>query len=82
MEFKKLEIKQEGSWLKRLISSAHFKKSILFIIIGATGGFVFTYFSEGRELAQISSKDIFANMFTGAFVGFFLTNSPCARGRC
>jgi len=82
MEFKKLEIKQEGSWLKRIITSAHFKKSILFIIIGATAGFVFTYFSEGQELVLISSKDIFANMSTGAFVGFFLTNSPCARGKC
>jgi len=82
MEFKKLEIKQEGNWFKRLITSAHFKKSILFIIIGATAGFVFTYFSEGRELLEIPKKDFYTNIFTGAFVGFFLTNSPCARGRC
>jgi fucose permease len=82
MEFKKLEIKQDSSWFKRLITSAHFKKSILFILIGATAGFIFTYFSEGKEFSQIASKDIYTNMFTGAFVGFFLTNSPCARGKC
>ena len=82
MEFKNLEIKQEGNWFKRLVSSNHFKKSIIYILIGAILGLVLTYFTNGSELSQISSKDILTNVFTGAFFGFFLTNSPCARNKC
>ena len=82
MEFKKLEIKQEGNWLKRLVISQHFKKSIIAMLVGAVLGFIFTYFTEGQDLSQISSNDILTHIFTGAFFGFFLTNSPCARGKC
>lgn len=82
MKFKKLEIEQEGSWFRRLIGSSRFKKSIMYIIAGGILGFVFTYLSEGFDLSLISSKEIFANMLTGAFIGLFITNSPCARNRC
>lgn len=82
MEFKKLEIEQEGSWFKRLIGSKHFKKSIIYIIAGGVLGFVFTYISEGNDLSIISSKDVFNSMLTGALIGFFITNSPCARNKC
>lgn len=82
MEFKKLEIKQEGSWLKRLVNSKQFKKSVLFILIGAIAGLVYTYFTQGQVLSELAKEEIYRNMFTGAFIGFFITNSPCARGRC
>lgn len=82
MEFKKLEIKQEGNWFKRLITSNHFKKSVIYILIGAALGFVFSYFAESGELSKISSKEMITNVLTGAFIGFFLTNSPCARNKC
>ncbi len=82
MEFKKLEIKQEGNGFKRLITSNHFKKSVIYILIGAVLGIVFTYFSEGRSFSQLSLRDMVTNILTGAFIGFFLTNSPCARNKC
>jgi hypothetical protein len=82
MEFKKLEIKQEGNWLKRLVHSKQFKKSVLFIVIGATAGLIYSYFNQGQVLSELASEEIYRNMFTGAFLGFFITNSPCARGRC
>lgn len=82
MEFKKLEIKHEKNWFHRLIGSNHFKKSIIYILAGAAIGFAITYFTEGRELAEISSRDLLSNVLTGAFIGFFLTNSPCARNKC
>jgi hypothetical protein len=82
MEFKKLEIKQEGNWLKRLVNSKQFKKSVLFIVIGAIAGLLYTFFTEGKELSQLASEEIYRNMFTGAFLGFFITNSPCAKGKC
>lgn len=82
IEFKQLDIKPEGSWLKRLISSQHAKRTVLFMLIGAIGGFLFFYFSEGQHMAKLTTTDIFKSIGVGAFFGWFITNSPCARGRC
>lgn len=82
MEFKKLEIKQEGPWIKRVLKSSHFKKTMLFILIGAIAGLIFTLIVERNNLEALNNRDLFTNLFTGAFIGFFLTNSPCARNKC
>lgn len=82
MEFKKLEVEQEGSWIKRKIANPHFRKSIIYILAGAIVGFLFFYFTEGMFMDKMPNKDIFQSMVLGAFLGFFITNSPCARGRC
>lgn len=82
MEFKKLELEPEGSWIKRRISNPHFKKSLKYILIGAVLGFVFFYLTEGMQMDKIPTGDIVQSMLVGAFMGFFLTNSPCARGKC
>jgi hypothetical protein len=82
MQFKELELTQEGSWLSRKLKSAHFKRSITAIAVGALVGFAFFYFSEGRLMESMPLGDIFKSVGIGAFFGFFMTNSPCARGRC
>ncbi len=82
MEFKKLEIKHEVPWIKRILKSSHFKKSMLFILIGAVAGLIFTLIVERNNLETLNNRDLFTNLFTGAFIGFFLTNSPCARNKC
>ena len=82
MEFKKLELEPEGSWIKRKIADPHFKKSMIYIIGGAVLGFLFFYFTEGMQMDKMPTSDIVQSAFFGAFFGFFITNSPCARGRC
>jgi RsiW-degrading membrane proteinase PrsW (M82 family) len=82
MEFKKLEIKPEGSWIKRTFASKHFKKTVLYILIGAAAGFLYYYFTEGNKLETMPMEDIGRSLLFGGFFGFFITNSPCARGRC
>lgn len=82
MEFKQLEIKPEPSWIKRTIRSQHTKKSVLFIVIGAIAGFLFFYFTEGKNMEVIETAGIIKSMLIGGFFGFFITNSPCARNRC
>ena len=82
MEFKKLEIKEEGNWLQRKIRNPHIKKTVLYILIGAVAGFAFFYFSEGMFMDKMPKEDIYQSVLIGAFFGFFITNSPCARGRC
>jgi hypothetical protein len=82
MEFKQLELSREDNWLKRTIKSRSVRRSFIFIIGGAAAGFLFFYLTEGRQMNEISSGDIWNSMLIGGFLGFFITNSPCARGRC
>ena len=82
MEFKELKIEQDKSWWKRNLKSRHMKRTLVAILIGAAMGFLFFYFTEGRLLNEITTGDILKSMAIGGFFGFFITNSPCARGRC
>jgi hypothetical protein len=82
MEFKKLEIEPESSWLKRTLTSKHFKRSIVFTIIGAVAGFLYFYLTQGIKMDVLQSGDIIQSVLVGGFFGFFITNSPCARNRC
>ena len=82
MEFKQLEIKPEGSWIKRNLLSQHGKKTIIYIALGAVVGAVFFILSESKPLAEINSGDLVQSIFMGGFFGFFITNNPCARNKC
>ena len=73
MHFKQLELKKDGNWLKRTMKA---------ILIGAAIGFTFFYLTEGRLMDSIPTREILKSLAIGGFFGFFLTNSPCARGRC
>lgn len=82
MQFKELELKPQGSWMKRTLRSAHIRKTVIAIIVGALAGFTFFYVTEGRLMQSIPGVEILKSLGIGAFFGFFVTNSPCARGRC
>lgn len=82
MEFKQLDIEPEGSWGKRKFWSRHAKKTFIYIALGAVAGILYFYFTEGKELANITAGEIIKSMFFGGLLGFFITNSPCARNKC
>jgi hypothetical protein len=82
MQFKELELKSRGSWLKRTLTSPHIKKSLLAIGLGAVIGFTLYYLTEGRLMESMPGNEILKSLLIGGFFGFFYTNSPCARGRC
>jgi hypothetical protein len=82
MEFKQLEVKQDTNWFKRIIQSPHTKKSVIYTVIGAIGGLVYFYLSQGKHMEVIVFGDVLQSVFVGAFFGFFITNSPCARNKC
>lgn len=82
MEFEKLKVEQEGNWIKRKITNPHFRKTIIYILAGALIGFLFFYLTEGMFMDKMPNKDIFQSITIGALFGFFITNSPCAKGRC
>ena len=82
MKIKELELKQESSWLKRTLKSAHTRKTVIYIVIGAAAGIMLLLLSQAEHLDRITGGDILQNALLGGFFGFFITNSPCARGRC
>lgn len=82
MRFKQLELTQEGSWFTRTLKSPRFRTSLKAILVGAAIGFLFYYLSEGRLMESMPGGEILKSLAVGAFFGFFITNSPCARGRC
>lgn len=82
MQFKQLEIKPEGNWIKRTIKTSRFRTTAIAILAGAVIGFGLFYFTEGRLMESIPANDVIKSLLIGGFFGFFITNSPCARGRC
>jgi len=82
MQFKQLDIKPKGSRITRTLYSPRFKTTLTAMIVGAVLGFLFFYFTEGRLMEHIPGKEIVKSLLIGGFFGFFITNSPCARGRC
>ncbi len=82
MEFKKLDIKSDENWFKQTILSSHGKKTMLYVLLGAVAGFVIYMLTEDKQLASLNWSDVIPNIAIGAFFGFFITNSPCARNKC
>ena len=82
MKFNKLEIEEEGSWFQRQFRKPHTRKTVRYILIGALAGFLFYYLTEGVHLNTLPRNEVVESIIIGAFLGFFITNSPCARGRC
>lgn len=82
MEFKELELSNQPRGFKKVLKSKHLRKTVLYIILGAVAGVTIFYLTEGRHMNEITSGDIINSVLLGGFFGFFITNSPCARGRC
>lgn len=82
MKFKQYEVEPESNRFKRTIQSQHFRKTILYMFVGAMLGFLFLYITDGRHQEQMKMGEILKNMGIGALFGLFITNSPCARNKC
>ena len=81
-QFQELKLKQEGSWFKRFITSPQTIKTLIAVVIGAIAGFLYWYLTEGKTMDELSVRLVVKSMLLGGFFGLFVTNSPCARGRC
>ena len=82
MKFKELEIKKEGNWFKRVVRSPHTRKTIIYTGIGLVAGFVYYMLTKGSNQQDFVVGDMVKSMLFGGFLGFFITNSPCARNKC
>jgi len=82
IEVKKLNLQPENKGLKGLIKSKQTRRTLTAILIGAVAALAFYYLTDAQSLEAFSVGEALKNMALGAFFGFFITNSPCARGRC
>ena len=81
-EFKPVELGPEGKRAKRQETWKHVRRTLIYMLIGAVISLTYTYFNEGSSFSMLNSDQISNSLFIGAFMGFFITNSPCARGKC
>jgi uncharacterized membrane protein len=81
IEVKKLEIAEEKG-IRGFIKSKQTRKTLIAVLIGAIAALAFYYITEARSIDAFSMNEALKNMALGGFFGFFITNSPCARGRC
>ncbi len=81
IEVKKLDIAEEKG-IKGFLKSKKTRRTVIAILIGASAALAFYYFTDAQNMNAFSVEDALKNMALGGFLGFFVTNSPCARGRC
>jgi len=81
-EFKPVELGPEGKREKRNERRKHVRKTVIYMVIGTILSIIYTYYKEGANLATLSNDEMTNAAFIGAFMGFFITNSPCSRGKC
>lgn len=80
-DFKEVEVKKTAG-LKALFSGKQFRRTIIFMLIGAAASFLYYYYTEGQHIQTLAQEDIFKSLSIGALFGIFISNSPCARGNC
>lgn len=82
MKFKQIDLEPESNWYKRTFLTKHAKRTVLLIVIGAIVGCLYFVFVPGNQMEIIVANEVIKSMLMGGFFGFFITNSPCARGKC
>lgn len=77
-KFKPAELGSEAKKAIRSTKWKHIRKTALYMVLGIAVSIIFNYLLEGGW----RNDEISNAAFFGAFIGFFLTNSPCAKGSC
>ena len=79
--FKEVEVKRPNS-IKGLLNNKQLRRTLLFMLGGAVASMAWFYYSEGQHMDAITGTEWFKSGAIGALFGTFISNSPCARGRC
>ncbi len=75
----KCKVTPRPAGVKEFFRSWYFWKPFLAILIGGLGGFLFYYFIGCTTGSCSITSNPFSSVITGSLLGFFVTNSPCAR---
>lgn len=80
-DFKEVDVKRPNP-ITALFKGKQFRRTLLFMLGGAIVSAAWFYYGEGQHMDAISSTDWFKSGAIGALFGVFISNSPCARGKC
>jgi len=76
------EVKPSPRTTKEFLKSRSFWKPFLAVFLGGLAGFLYYHFVGCTSgTCAITSSPYMSTIWGGA-MGYFLVNSPCARGRC
>ncbi len=81
-EFKPVELGPKGKEQKRQDRWKHIQKTVIYMVLGAIVSLVIHFFINEWTINTLLTDEITNPIFTGAFIGLFITNSPCSRGKC
>ena len=76
------EVKPSPGTFKENLKTWKFWRLFLSITIGAIAGFSYYYFVGCASGTCAITGSPYISSLWGAAMGYFLVNSPCARGRC
>jgi hypothetical protein len=65
--------------IKEFFTTWYFWRPFLGVTIGILAGIMFYCFVESQTISCSITNDTWNSMLIGAFMGFFVTTSPCAR---
>jgi len=76
------EVKSKTRTMKEFLKSWSFWKPFISTSIGALLGFLYYYFVGCNSGTCAITSSPYMSMIWGGAMGYFLVNSPCARGKC
>ncbi len=76
------EFRPQNKRSRSLFNRSHLIKTLVAMAIGAAIAFVVFYFNNRQSMDEFQSIEAFKSMIFGALFGIFVTNSPCAKGKC
>lgn len=72
----------KNSSLKQQLTTWRFWRPVLSVVVGGVGGYLYYHFVGCQSgSCAITSSPVMSTLW-GGMMGFFLMNSPCARGKC
>lgn len=76
------EVKPRPRTIKELFRSWSFWKPFLAIVIGGIAGFLYYHFVGCTSGTCAITSNPYMSIMMGGFMGYFVVNSPCSRGKC
>lgn len=76
------QINSESNEEKSFFKSWRFWKPFLSAIIGGLAGYLYYHFVGCSSGTCAITSNPYMSIIYGSFFGYFIINSPCAKGKC
>jgi hypothetical protein len=76
------EAKPRPKTVKEFFISGYFWKPFLAVLIGGIAGFLYYHYVGCASGTCAITSNPYMSVMMGGFLGFFIINSHCSRGKC